>query len=227
MALLADGWRLRNRVVWAKSNPMPSSVRDRLSCTHELLFFFVRSRHYYFDLDAIRIPHASGRRPPADAAPRYPPVAAVPLPRKGWPVNPNTGLSTLKQAGAPGHPLGKNPGDVWPLPTASFRGEHFATFPARLVERPLLATCPERVCGRCGAPWRRMRRRDTHRAEPSPSCSCNANTVNGLVLDPFMGTGTVAAVAARVGRDWIGVELNPAYVRLAERRLQDERKRAA
>ena len=58
---LEDGWVLRNKVVWAKTNPMPTSARDRLSCTHEVVYFFVREPHYYFDLDAIRVPHSAGR----------------------------------------------------------------------------------------------------------------------------------------------------------------------
>ena len=61
LALLADGWTVRNKVVWAKTNTMPTSVRDRLSCQWEVLYLLTRSRHYFFDLDAIRVPHRSGR----------------------------------------------------------------------------------------------------------------------------------------------------------------------
>ncbi len=59
LAMIEDGWVIRNKVVWAKTNPMPTSVRDRLSCTYEVLYLAVRSQHYYFDLDAIREPHRS------------------------------------------------------------------------------------------------------------------------------------------------------------------------
>ena len=64
---VGDGWILRNKVIWAKTNPMPTSVRDRLSCTHELVYFFVRERRYFFDLDAIRVPHTSKRSPTAES----------------------------------------------------------------------------------------------------------------------------------------------------------------
>lgn len=62
LALLTDGWVLRNRVIWSKPNPTPSSVRDRLSCIHEVVYCFVRSRAYFYDLDAIRVPHRSAKR---------------------------------------------------------------------------------------------------------------------------------------------------------------------
>ncbi|MGH3264015.1 MAG: DNA-methyltransferase, partial [Trebonia sp.] len=152
LALIADGWTIRNKVTWAKTRTMPASVADRLSCTWEVVYFLTRSRAYHFDLDAIRVPHRSIRRPTATAK-AYPPAPAVP-PRWAGPLaGNNAGLGRLKAAGLPGHPLGKNPGDVWALPSANFRGAHFATFPNALVERPLLARVPERVCARCALPW--------------------------------------------------------------------------
>jgi len=84
------------------------------------------------------------------------------------------------------HPLGKNPGDVWIIPTQPFPEAHFATFPERLVEPMIKAGCPP----------------------------------NGIVLDPFIGSGTVAKVATRLRRQWIGIELNPEYVEMAYRRLK-------
>jgi DNA modification methylase len=114
---------------------------------------------------------------------------------------------------------------VWRIGSASYRGAHFATFPAELVRRPLLATCPAQVCVSCGRPWRRSTRPVVFDAEGRPAprpfvpCGCAAPTRPGLVLDPFFGTGTVAAVAERYGRDWLGIELNPAYLPLAEARL--------
>src|SRR5882672_173480 len=71
----------------------------------------------------------------------------------GGTVDDNRGLNGLKAEGRVGHPLGKNPGDVWTLATAGYRGAHFATFPLGLIERPLLSTCPEKVCAGCGVPW--------------------------------------------------------------------------
>ena len=146
LAFAADGWVVRNKVVWAKPNPMPSSVGDRLNTTHELVYLLVRSRRYFFDLDAIRQPHTSrgprSPRPGPNGAPEW----AGPL------AGSQDGLRRARADRLPGHPLGKNPGDVWRLPTRGFRGQHFATFPESLVERPLLATCPALVCRRCGAP---------------------------------------------------------------------------
>lgn len=227
VALADAGWIVRNQVVWAKSNPMPSSVEDRLSCTYEVVLLLVRSRRYFFDLDTIRQPLTSkAKKRPNAGGYRYLPNDALP-PDAGF--DEDRGLSRLKVEGRAGHPLGKNVGDVWWLSTAGYRGAHFATFPVSLVERPLLATCPERVCAGCGAPWRR---------EPvnrglivpilgplQPDCDCGTATTPGVVLDPFMGAGTVALAAETHGRDWIGIELNPVYAALAHRRLADWRER--
>lgn len=211
LALSRDGWIVRNKVIWAKTNPMPNSVADRLNATYEVVYFLVRSPRYFFDLDAIREPHRSTSRRSARTTPLVPPSAAGPLAGR------NDGLLRARAAGQPGHRLGKNPGDVWLLPTRGFRGAHFATFPEALVRRPLLASCPQVACTACGQPWRR---RSTVRGlgELIP-CTCGAPTRPGVVLDPFFGTGTVGLVAHELGRDWLGIELNPAYVTLAWQRL--------
>lgn len=215
LSLAGDGWRVRNKVIWAKTNPMPHSVADRLSTTYEVVYFLVRSPRYYFDLDAIRRPHCStaarSGRPAIGRRPHW----AGPL------AGSQDGLRRARAAGQPGHVLGKNPGDVWHLATAGYRGAHFATFPPALVERPLLAGCPERTCAACGQAWRRPRLWQDGRtaAELQPVCNCRAGWRPGLVLDPFFGSGTVAAVARAHRRDWLGIELNPAYAALAEQRL--------
>jgi DNA modification methylase len=228
LALVRDGWTLRNEVIWAKTNPLPSSVTDRLTTTHERVYFFTRSPRYYFDLDPIRRPLLTGKRQnPSTAPSSYPPAGIGAANRKGWTLNDNRGLSGLKASGLSGHPLGKNPGDVWTLPTAGFRGGHFAAFPLSLAERPLLATNPEQVCPNCGEPWHRaLERRDGRLlavGELEPTCLCGVDGVPGVVLDPFMGTGTTALAAEKHGRDWIGIELNPKYAEMAEERLRAER----
>jgi hypothetical protein len=95
------------------------------------------------------------------------------------------------------------------------------------VRRPLLATCPERLCAACGAPWRRARQRLHGRllavGDLQAGCGCDAGWRPGIVLDPFMGSGTVALVAEQERRDWLGIELNPAYIELAEARLAQAR----
>lgn len=223
--LLEDGWIIRNKVIWAKTNPMPTSVRDRLSCTYEVVYFATRSRGYYFDLDAVRVPHRTATRP--SARPAAAPAWSVPPEWRAPLTGSNGGLNRLKASGLPGHPLGKNPGDVWRLSTAGYRGAHHATFPAGLAEVPIKATCPERVCITCGLPWRRETARQLgHLAvtgELRPTCSCTPTWRPGLVLDPFLGSGTTAVVAERLGRDWLGIELNPAFAAQAEARIEAAR----
>ena len=238
LRLTKAGWLLRNKVIWAKRNPMPSSVTDRLSTTHEFVYFFTRACNYYFDLDAIReattaAPLRQSRTPRRSRTGHYPPRTAVPSLHGGRTarVDLNQGLVDLKAAGRDTHPLGKNPGDVWEIATASYRGAHFATFPLELVRRPLLATCPERVCTGCGEPWRRAPQTHNGRALAigplRPVCDCRTTWRPGVVLDPFMGSGTVALAAENHQRDWVGIELNPAYAALAERRLADNRRRTS
>ena len=226
LKLLDDGWIVRNKIVWAKTNPMPSSVRDRLSSTSEVIYLLTRSGSYFFDLDAIRTPHRSTRSARKDSRPAaqvYPPPGTG---APAWGNHPNTGnhaLAELNDRGEVGHPLGKNPGDVWETGTASFRGAHFATFPMKLIERPLLATCPEKVCARCGKPWQRepMRRLGqlAVRGELRQACNCDRGWRPGLVLDPFLGSGTVALAAIAHQRDWLGIELNSDYAAMAEQRI--------
>ncbi len=220
LGLAADGWTVRNKVVWAKSNPVPSSISDRLTPTHEYIYFLVRSPRYFFDLDAIREPLKSTATPRTSQAPMTPrPHWAGPLAAS------RSGLGRLHTEGRTGHPDGKNPGDVWTLSTSRYRGAHFATFPPQLITRPLLATTPEKVCPTCGLPWTRPRRPRPHSAKGPATgelvavCSHQVAPVPGLVLDPFMGTGTVGAVAQKRGRDWLGIELNPDYAELAAARL--------
>lgn len=227
VALSRRGWTVRNKVVWAKPNPMPSSARDRLTCTWEPLYLLVRSNQYYFDLDPARIPHRS-RRPasPGATIPLGPAVWAGPL------AGSQSGLQRLKQAGRAGHPLGKNPGDVWVIQTSNFRGGHHATFPEALIERPLRLSCPERTCRRCGLGWKRepvsrAMRRVAALGALRPACGCKAGWRPGLVLDPFLGSGTTAVVAERLQRDWLGVELNPGFAAIAEQRIAQARQRRA
>jgi site-specific DNA-methyltransferase (adenine-specific) len=204
----------------------------------------VRSPKYYFNLDLIREPHRSGGKKTAGKEITKPPSWAGPLAGK------QDGLRRARPDGVPGHVLGKNPGDVWWIPTRGFRGPHFATFPEPLITRPLMATCPEAVCTHCGQPWQRRvtRRRtvvtgngnrrspDDHRVHRFKSvwntlhevgdlvpCGCGAPVKPGVTLDPFFGSGTVGVVAEKLKRDWIGIELNPDYADLAINRLKAER----
>jgi site-specific DNA-methyltransferase (adenine-specific) len=225
VALLRDGWIVRNKIIWAKRNPMPTPARDRLACTWEVVYLLVRQRDYFFDLDAIRQPHTS-TRPPAQKS-----RASWSVPKE-WRVTASvhSGLDRLNAEGRVGHPLGKNPGDVWQLSTAAYRGAHHAVFPLALAERPIRAGCPERRCARCRCPWRRPTiRRLGHlavRGELQPGCGCRAGFEPGVVLDPFIGSGTTAVAAEKHGRNWLGIELNPSFARLATARIQAARESA-
>jgi site-specific DNA-methyltransferase (adenine-specific) len=216
-ALSGDGWLVRNRLSWVKPNPLPSPAADRLTPSWEFVYFLVRKRSYFFDLDAIREPLAR----PRTARPRRLPSRR---PRHGARDHGHSGLTRLSREGLSGHPLGKNPGDAWQIPGARVRG-HSASFPPELIRRPILASCPEKVCTGCGQPWQRSREpvrfiEGKPRLRTLVPCGCGAATRPGLVLDPFMGSGTVALVAREHGRDWLGIELNPAYIKLAHRRLE-------
>ncbi|ACU76161.1 DNA methylase N-4/N-6 domain protein [Catenulispora acidiphila DSM 44928] len=230
LKMTQSGWLLRNKVIWAKRNPMPANVRDRLSTSHEYLYCFTRSPQYYFDLDAIREPAVTANKQQrAGNRATYPPRTAVPSLNGGSTsrVDLNHGLSAMKARGVQSHPLGKNPGDVWSISTASYHGAHFATFPVELVRRPLLATCPERTCAACGTPWARTLLGTGHRRASSgplrQACLCQAGWQPGLVLDPFIGAGTVGVAAERFGRDWLGIELNPDFAALATARIAEAR----
>lgn len=122
-ALQDDGWILRNAIVWAKPNAMPESVTDRLSTRHELLFMFSRSRKYWFDLDPIREPVLY---PGDDRSSRGQAVGHIHM-------SPATRTN--------GHENGRNPGDVWTIPTTPFPGAHFAVFPPEIPRRAILAGC--------------------------------------------------------------------------------------
>lgn len=132
-ALQADGWILRNDIIWAKPNAMPESVTDRLSNRHEHVFMFSKRARYWFDLDAIREEHATTDR------------VGIEKPRGSQPWSGNSAIGHPQQspshAGVGRAEGGKNPGDVWSIPTTPFPGAHFATMPPALAERCILAGC--------------------------------------------------------------------------------------
>jgi site-specific DNA-methyltransferase (adenine-specific) len=217
------GFVLRNVVVWQKPAPMPESARDRLSRTHEVVILAAKTRRIFFDLDSIRVPHRSAaraRRSPKERGRLY----------QGG----NDGLGKLKAEGRVGHRNGKNPGDCWVVPTATDLRGHQATFPEQLIEPMILSTCPERICVQCDSAWTRPTRivsrktnegmRHTREVGELRRCDCRAPVRAGVALDCFAGTGTTLAVAERLNRDWLGVELNPRYAELAELRLAEQRK---
>ena len=163
-ALRADGWYLRQDIIWHKPNPMPESVQDRCTKAHEYIFLMSKSQKYYYDHESIKDPVKQdwGTRDRTDG--KYH--------NEGSGLQPHSGLEKSYEAA--------NKRSVWTVNTKPYAGAHFAVFPTELIEPCILA----------GAP------------------------VGGIVLDPFMGSGTTAQVAQNLGRQYIGCELNPAYMEL-------------
>lgn len=131
-ALVEDGWTLRNRIVWHKPSAMPESVTDRLSTRHESVFLFAKADRYWFGLDEIREPHTMEQRR-RTVTHNYNPPSSQPEHR---------GLHRVRsEVHHDGHPAGRNPGDVWSIPTVPFTEAHFAVMPPALAERCVKAGC--------------------------------------------------------------------------------------
>jgi DNA modification methylase len=166
-ALRADGWYLRQDIIWHKPNPMPESVRDRCTKAHEYMFLLSKSERYFYDAKAVREPEVCGRmRGPA-------------LHRDTVSTNGNSGLARRESDGF------RNRRSVWTVATRPYKGAHFATFPPALIEPCVLA----------------------------------GSRAGDAVLDPFMGSGTTAAVALQHGRAYLGCELNLEYGALQQERI--------
>ena len=170
-ALQANGWILRQDIIWHKPNPMPESVTDRCTKAHEYIFLLSKSPTYYYDHEAIKEP---SKYPKDDRK------ARSAISDKRMP----TGLIAGVRPGSQTYPF-RNRRSVWTVTTKPYKGAHFATFPPDLIEPCILA----------GAP------------------------VAGVILDPFLGSGTTAMVAKKLGRSYIGIELNPKYIELARTRM--------
>jgi DNA modification methylase len=247
-ALQADGWYLRSDIIWSKANPMPESVTDRCTKSHEYVFMLTKAARYYYDHEAIKEPVVyNGASHPQKRLTATKDQPGGSERKKAGGQNPTCQGGSFKT---------KNRRSVWSVATQPYKGAHFATYPEKLVEPCILAGCPARVCAECGAPYTRITEkerthesgsgragnlpsgkghvpsqvRDGHdiRMGPSvktttlswqPTCTCGADTVPGTVLDPFMGSGTTGAVAKRLGRGFIGIELNHDYINLCEERI--------
>jgi DNA modification methylase len=171
-ALRADGWYLRQDIIWHKPNPMPESVTDRCTKAHEYIFLMSKSPKYYYDNETIKeqVKQDYGTRDRANG--KYH--------NEGSGLQPHTGLEKSYETA--------NKRSVWTVTTKPYEGAHFAVFPTDLIEPCILA----------GAP------------------------VGGVVLDPFMGSGTTAQVAQSLGRQYLGCELNPEYAPLQKKRLAQQ-----
>ena len=171
-ALRADGWYLRQDIIWHKPNPMPESVQDRCTKAHEYIFLLSKSSKYYYDHDAIKEP-LKGEPQTRDKN------------AEGYQADYAHGDRFSKGERVFGADGMANKRSVWSIATKPYAGAHFAVFPTDLIEPCILA----------GAP------------------------LGGVVLDPFMGSGTTAQVAQNLGRKYIGCELNLDYESLQKKRL--------
>ena len=174
-ALRADGWYLRQDIIWHKPNPMPESVKDRCTKSHEYIFLLSKNKNYYYDHESIE-EKAVGER---------------------WggnkPININNTKDTTGQFSGLTRPRKmvydkRNKRSVWKVTTKHYKGAHFAVFPEELITPCVLA----------------------------------GSEKNDIILDPFMGSGTTAMVAKKLGRYYLGCELHRNYSDLIEDRLPND-----
>ena len=202
-ALQADGWYLRQDIIWHKSNPIPENVRDRCAKAHEYLFLLSKRPRYYFDAKAIAEPLAES----SVARLSQPGLADQAGSTRGpgktngamKAVGPRFGgskygddASTESRTKSGNEWAGSESGlrnrrSVWTVATARFKDAHYATFPVELIRPCILAGAPR----------------------------------GGVVLDPFSGAGTTALAALSEGRRAILIEINPTYAEMARGRLVD------
>jgi len=212
-ALRNDGWYLRQDIIWSKPNPMPESVKDRCTKSHEYIFMLSKQQKYYYDQEAIKekaIYYDKDPRPPGivrDIEYGYDSKEAVLRNRK--PIFKNAksfnGKYQDKQRGHSRRHAGfndrwdamtkeeqcgalRNKRSVWEIATKPYPEAHFATFPPVLIEPCILA----------------------------------GSRIGDIVLDPFFGSGTTGEVAQNLGRKWIGCELNPQYEPLQKKRVRQQ-----
>jgi len=213
-ALRHDGWWLRQDIIWKKLNCMPESVKNRCTKTHEYIFLLAKSQNYYYDYYAIKEP-----------------VSETSLKRAeyGWDCErPSTKNSSFNGDGIHVEKMGKrfvdesgrNKRSVWEVSTKSYKEAHFATFNTELITPCILAgTSSKGCCSKCGTPFNRII--IDAQTDWQQGCDCKDMTVVPcVVMDPFMGSGTTAEAATINMRDYVGIELNPEYVKLARKRME-------
>lgn len=289
-ALQADGWYLRQDIIWAKNNPMPESVSDRCTKSHEYIFLLSKSESYFYDAEAIKEPcsanthtRGGGINPKAKQSGQHSRMRVDRDPRhtrkdqtqhvgravqSGFAraTSHGTSIPRIRQnesfsgAISDGLVTHRNKRDVWKMTTAPFREAHFATFPLALPMTCIQAGTSEKgCCASCGTPFTRVVERfDTgmtqkaadgwetgpgrhgafHRdgresGKPTPAlatrtvgwtadcCSLFPGQISPcVVLDPFAGAGTTGVAARKLGRSFIGIELNPDYAQMAIGRIE-------
>ena len=240
-----QGWILRNKIKWAKQvlikkenrtmgSVMPTSVKDRFNESGEELYFFVKNKKYYSNLDAVRLKIQTSENRDMGIIRQL-----------------GKNLPTIWQIQSEPHNFQKE---------LNVNADHFAIFPQALLEIPIKFGCPQQVCKKCGKPIIKIIKTNNpdgitgRRGKPMmtkgivdlseernriekghnssvfysgkivgySSCNCNVGFEPGIVLDPFMGSGTTAIVAKKLNRNFIGIELNPEYIKIAETRIKKE-----
>jgi site-specific DNA-methyltransferase (adenine-specific) len=182
-AMQDRGWYLRQDIIWAKPNPMPESVTDRCTKSHEYIFLLTKNPRYYFNNDSIKEPASdtSIARMKRGVSNQHKNIDGAPGQTKHSMNQPREYDSSRESAEL------RNKRSVWNVGVASFKDAHFAVYPTALIE----------PCIKAG--------------------SAEGDTV----LDPFSGSGTTGEVALKLGRNYIGCELNPDYARLSEKRITE------
>jgi DNA modification methylase len=194
-ALQTDGWYLRQDIIWHKPNPMPESVTDRCTKAHEYIFLLAKSPKYYFDNEAIKERATWIEDRPSG------------MERNGEQYRDKVRgkYSDTKKYGGGGTTFVGHSGYTKADGTSSwseFRNRRSVwTITTKPFKDAHFATFPEDLI------------------VPMIKAGCPKN---GVVLDPFIGSGTTAVVARRLGRNYLGIELNPAYIKMAEKRLSQQ-----
>jgi len=186
--ILEQGWYLRQDIIWHKPNPMPESVTDRCTKSHEYIFLLAKSQKYFFDAEAIKEKAAfdgrndttmKGSKKYANGyVPNTSPQTVAVKGHERWPSKDDNGIHL------------RNKRSVWTVTTKPFKEAHFATFPEDLIRPCVLAGCPK----------------------------------EGTILDPFSGAGTTGVVAVKNQRNYIGIDLNPAYIEMSRKRIEQAQK---
>ncbi|MCG3256484.1 MAG: site-specific DNA-methyltransferase, partial [Candidatus Heimdallarchaeota archaeon] len=227
-----QGWINRNTIVWYKPNPLPMPHVDRLTNSYETIFMLVKNQKYFYDLDPIRSPLKHPKAKSKNATIKH----------EGYGNPVYSGF----EYDASEHEKGKNPGDVWTIPTESFPESHYAVFNPSLIEPLIKSACPKKICKRCGKPRERIneiigkkrvswgvdRKARVLGTKGQPAmknitktvgwtdCGCGEGWTKGVVLDCFMGSGTTALVALILKRNFVGIELNPKDIEMAKTRTK-------
>ena len=248
-ALQADGWYLRSDIIWHKPNPMPESVTDRPTKSHEYIFLLTKSQKYFYDAEAVKEnSECAGKTAKSGGS-----IDGL---GKGFDGN-RTRVGLRKNMVVNSR---RNKRSVWTVATQPYPEAHFAVYPPKLIEPCILAGTSPQACEVCGSPWERITEKERtfesgsgkSRNMPQgknghalqgggetldirrgpcvkattigwqPTCSCdNEGKGRCKVLDPFAGSGTTLWVAENHGRDSVGIELNSEYVKLIEKRMSN------